>query len=120
MASTKSATAVWSSQTLTAGAGDTTSSTVDLQDGYGALAMIRLTNGATGPTIAAQVQLQISEDDSSYYDYGSPFVGTTDNNDVIEWTVPIDIGAPYLQMVAGSNTAQNVTVDAKVVEITKV
>jgi len=34
----------------------------DLSAGYGAQVDIKLTNGATGPTVAAQVQIQVAAD----------------------------------------------------------
>jgi hypothetical protein len=119
MASTKGLTAIWSSQTLTASAGDTTSSAVVLDDGYGAAVSIKLTNGATGPTIAAQVQIQVSQDNSEWYDFGGPLVGDTANSAVVSWGgIEVPIGVEYLRLVAGSNTGQNVTVDADISEVT--
>jgi hypothetical protein len=120
MATTKARTSIWSSQTLTAGAGDTTSTAVDLSDGYGAQVNIKLTNGATGPTVAAQVQIQYSADDTTYFNYGGPLVGNTDNNGVESWSVTVPIGVEYIELVAGSNTGQNVTVDADISEVTAV
>ncbi len=119
MASTKSVTAIWSSQTLTAGSGDTTSSAVTLDDGYGAALHIKLTNGGTGPTIAAQVQIQVSADNSEWYNFGGPLIGTTGNSEVSSWGgIPIDAGVEFLRLVSGSNTGQNVTVDADISEVT--
>ena len=119
MASTKSVTAIWSSQTLTAGAGDTTATAVTLDDGYGAVLHVKLTNGATGPTVAAQVQIQVSADNSEWYDFGPPLVGSTGNSEVSSWGgIEIPIGVEYLRLVAGSNTGQNVTVDADISEVT--
>lgn len=121
MASTKSVTAIWSSQSLSAGGADTTSSVVNLTDGYGASLGIKLTNGATGPTIAAQVQIQISEDNSEFYDFGGPLIGNTDNSGIVSWGgIEIPIGAQYLRLVAGSNTGQAVTVDADISEVTAI
>lgn len=119
MASTKAVTAIWSSQTLTAGAGDTTSSAVDLSDGYGAALHIKLTNGATGPTVAAQVQIQVSADNSEYYNFGGALKGGTANSGVYSWGgIDIPVGVEYVKLVAGSNTGQNVTVDADISEVT--
>jgi hypothetical protein len=120
MATTKANTELHSSTTLTAGAGDTTSSSVNLIDGYGAGAFIRLTNGGTGPTVPAQVQVEVSFDDSSWIDFGGPLVGTSTNSDVIEWYVPIDKSVRYVRFVSGSNTAQDVTLDIDVTETTKI
>jgi hypothetical protein len=121
MATTKSVTAIWSGQTLTAGGGDTTSSAVTLDDGYGAALHIKLTNGATGPTVPAQVQIETSADNSEWYEFGGALVGTTTNSDVVSWGgIEIPIGVEYLRLVAGSNTGQNVTVDADLSEVTAV
>ena len=120
MATTKAVTAIWSGQTLTAGAGDTTSTAVDLSTGYGAQLHVKLTNGATGPTVAAQVQVQFSADDTEYYNNGGPLVGNTDNNGVESWTIPVPIGVEYVELVAGSNTGQNVTADADISNVTAV
>jgi len=121
MAATKAVTAIWSNQTLTKDAGDTTSSVVTLDDGYGAALHIKLTNGATGPTVAAQVQIEVSADNSEWYEVGSALVGKTGNNAVISWgDIPISIGVEYLRLVAGSNTDQDVVVDADISEVTAV
>ena len=121
MATTKAVTAIWSAVTLTAGAGDTTSSAVDLTDGYGGTLNIKLTNGATGPTIAAQVQVQVSEDNSEWYNFGGALIGSTANNAVTSWGgIIIPIATKYLRLVAGSNTGQNVTVDADLSEVTAI
>ena len=122
MASTKATTAIWSSQTLTAGAGDTTSAVLNLTDGYGGTLNIKLTNGATGPTLPAQVLIQCSEDNfTEAYDVGDALVGLTGNSAVISWgMIVIPPGTQYLRLVAGSNTDQNVTVDADFSEVTGV
>ena len=118
MASTKVVTAIWSTITLTAGAGDTASADIDLQDGYGGTLHVKLTNGGTGPTVAAEVQVQMSGDDTEYYGYGGPLTGNTDSSGVSSWTIPVPIGTQYLRLVAGSNTGQDVVVDADVTEVT--
>lgn len=120
MGTTKARTSIWSSQVLTAGGGDTTSAAVDLTDGYGGVLSVRLANGATGPTDPARVQVEVSHDNTAWYDYGSPLVGGTDNDGIYEWCVPLDIGVQYLRLVAGSNTEQDVTVDAEVTEVTAI
>lgn len=123
MALTKSRTSIWASQTLTAGAADTNSTWLDLTDAYVAQVDIKLTNGATGPTVAAQVQIQVAND----YNAGSPtlvtnfggaLVGSTANSAVTQWSVDIPPGVAALRLVAGSNTGQNVTVDADIDEVT--
>jgi len=121
MASTKTATALFNTTTLTADAGDTTSSVVSLVDGYGAAAFLKLENGATGPTIAAQIQIELSGDNTEWYKFGGALVGSTANDAITSWAaIEIPIAAKYLRLVAGSNTDQDVTADADVVELEKV
>ena len=121
MASTKVRTEIWASQTLTAGAGATTSAAVDLADGYGAALNIRLTNGATGPTVAAQVRIEVSADNSGWFDFGGALVGGKANDGIYEWGgIEIPVGVKYLRLVAGSNTDEDVDVDADIVEVTAV
>lgn len=121
MSTTKVATVLWSSQVLTALAGDTPSAVVDLTDGYGAVVSVRLTNGATGPTYPAEVQVRTSEDNVGWYNHGGILVGGTANNEVAEWGgLQIPAETQYLQLVAGSNTGQDVVVDAILSELTEV
>ena len=114
MALTKSRTSLHSSITLTAGAGNTTSSTVDNTGSYGTQVDISLTNGATGPTVAAQVQIQVAADSGGtlWVSFGGPLVGSTTNSAVSSWSVDLPIGVGAFRLVSGSNTAQNVTINA--------
>ncbi len=119
MASTKAVTVLWNAQSLTAGAGDATSALATLDDGYGAALHIKLTNGATGPTIAAQVQIEVSADNSEWYEFGGVMQAGVGNDDVVSWGgINIPIGVEYLRLVAGSNTDQAVVVDADISEVT--
>lgn len=125
MAATKSRTQIWSAQTLTAGAGNTSSSWIDLSSAYGAQLDIRLTNGSTGPSVAAQVQIVVAVDYNAGSPhlatyFGGPFVGGTGNSEVDYVSVEIPIGVAAIQLVAGSNTGQNVTVDADISIVTGV
>ena len=121
MATTKAFTAIWNAQSLTAGGGDTTSSAQTIDTGYGAAVHIKLTNGATGPTVAAQVQIETSGDNSEWYAMGGPLVGLTSNNGIASWgAIEIPIGVEYVRLVAGSNTGQAVTVDADISNVTAI
>ena len=125
MTITKSRTSIWSGQTLTVGAGNTNGLWIDLSGSYGAEIDIVLTNGATGPTVAAQVQVQVAND----YNAGSPtlvanfggaFAGGTANSGAYHCSIEIPIGVAAVRLVAGSNTGQNVTVDADISTVTAV
>lgn len=119
MASTKVFTAIWNSQTLTAGAGSITGSVQTLDDGYGATLHIKLTNGATGPTVPAQVLIQVGGDNVEWYDFGPVLKGDTANSAIRSWGgIEIPFGVEYLRLIAGSNTGQDVIVDADISEVT--
>lgn len=119
-ATTKVRTSIHSATTLTAGAGNTTSSTINLTTGFGAQLSIQLTNGATGPTIAAQVQIQTANDSSGtlWVNFGGALVGSTTNSAVTSWSIDLPIGVGAVRLVSGSNTAQNVTLDADISNVT--
>jgi hypothetical protein len=120
MATTKAITQMESGLTLTAGAGDDTGSSVDLSTGYGAQISLKITNGATGPTVPAQIQIQVSHDNTKWYDYGGPLVGSTTNSDIRSWSIQIPIGIEYIRTVQGSNTGQDVTVDIDLTNVSAV
>ena len=120
MATTKVVTAMENGLTLTAGAGDDTGTAVDLSVGYGAQISLKITNGATGPTIPGQIQIQVSQDNSEWYNFGGALVASTTNSDVTSWSVQIPIGVEYVRTVQGSNTGQNVTVDIDLSQVTEV
>ena len=119
MALTKSRTSLYSSQTLTAGAADTTSSAVDVSASYETVLDITLVNGATGPTVAAQVKVQVAADTGGtlWVDLCT-LIGGTANSTTYSWTVAIPNAVQAFRTIAGSNTAQNVTLNADYSRIT--
>ena len=120
MAATKVVTVLDNNVTLTAGAGDHTSSVWTLDDGYGGQLYIKVTNGATGPTVAAQAQVWASSDNSNYYKFGGALVATLGNNVVSSWSIPIPIGAEYIKIISGSNTVQDVVIRVEGSEVTAI
>ena len=120
MAATKARTSLASGVTMTAGAGNVNSSSVDLSTGYGAFVNVKLTNGATGPTVAAQVQVQVANDSGGtlWTNFGGALVGSTTNSAVSQFGVEIPIGCAAVRIVSGSNTGQNVTLDSDVSNVT--
>ena len=117
MATLKTPTTIFYNVTLTHDAADTTSSVVDLQDGYNSGVLVKITNAATGPTVAAQFIVYISADNSNWYSLVGAFVASLGNSVVSQWAINIPIWAKYLKIVAGSNTGQNVTIRAELVEV---
>lgn len=97
-----------------------TSETISVQD-WPRVGQIQylFTNGATGPTVPAQIQINFSNDNGSHwFPYGSAIVGPTGNNATAGNVIDIPPGTQYLQVVAGSNTAQNVTLRVELSYVT--
>ncbi|MCK5611826.1 hypothetical protein KAR91_58695 [Candidatus Pacearchaeota archaeon] len=118
MASTKVVTVLDNDVTLTAGAGDHTSDTWTVNDGYGGELYIKITNGGTGPTIAAQVLVQTSPDNSNWYNLTGPIESLLGNSIVSMWTIPIAAAAQHIKVISGSNTGQDVVIRVEGSEIT--
>lgn len=122
MALTKSRTSIWAGQTLTAGAGDTDGGWNDLSGSYDTTVNIKITNGGTGPTDPAQVQVIVAND----YNAGSPnepteyavYEAGTANSEDYDWVVHLPAPIQAFKLVAGSNTGQDVTIDADYSEVT--
>jgi len=120
MASTKVVAAIWSSETFTAASTHADSGVQTLDDGYGAQLGIKITNGATGPTVPLSLQILVSQDNSEWYDYGGAIMGATGNSAISSWSISIPIGVEYLKISPSvNNTGQNVTVEADISEVTK-
>lgn len=120
MAITKTGGVFHNNATLTAGAGDTTATAVDITDSDEAAVSIKITNGATGPTVAAQCQIQTSPDNSNWYNFGGPLQGGVANSGVYSWSgIRLPPGTCYARTVSGSNAGQNVTIRAEIVEYLK-
>jgi hypothetical protein len=120
MATTKVVTVLADNVTLTAGAADYTSSVLDLQDGYQAGLGIKITNGTTGPTVAAIAQVWWSADNSNWYKQGGAYGSALGNNVVSSWPAPLPVYAKYAKVTAGSNTGQNVTLRVEGIELSEV
>lgn len=125
MAASKTRTSIWSAQVLTAGAGNTNGAWIDLSTAYGAFVDMILTNGGTGPTIPAQIQIQVATNYNAGAptlptSYGAPLVGVTTNSGVTSFSAEIPIGTAAIRLVAGSNTGQNVQVDADISVVTSI
>lgn len=118
MAATKANVVVHDNVTLEAAAADTVSGTQNWGTGYGGMVTIKVTNGATGPTVPAQVQLWVSGDGTNFYQFGGPLVSRTGNSVVTSWAVELPIGVMQWRTVSGSNTAQDVTLRVESQQVT--
>jgi len=120
MSTTKVVSILDDNVTLTAAAGDHTSGIWTLDDGYGGQLHIKVTNGATGPTVAAVAQAWASPDNSNWYKLGGALGSTLGNNVVSSWSIPIPIGVEFIKVISGSNTGQDVVIRVEGSEVTAI
>ena len=120
MASTKVETVLHNNTTLNTNAAVNTSSVVVLDDGYGAGLNVQITNANT-QTTAGQCQIQVSSDNTVWYDFGRPLVASLVNGAVTAWGgIEIPIGVEYLRIRVGSQSGANIYVNASLSEVTAV
>jgi hypothetical protein len=112
---TKTRTSIWSGVTLAAGTPQT-SSAVNINTSFECQVNMKITNGATGPTVPAQIQVQVANDTTPtlLINYGGALVGTSTNSDVTYFSVTLPIGLAQMKLVGSANTAQSVTLDADI------
>ena len=108
---TKTARTLQTSATNTA-AGTKTGTAVDLTGAIGDfLITAKITNGATGPTIACSFYVEVSNDNSAWKTYCQLTAGVG-NNGIYEFAVLLPAPAMYVRSVFTGNTAQDVTVES--------
>ncbi len=118
MALTKATTAVQASATNNAAA-STTSSWIDARTFYGVTIYAKVTNGATGPTIAARFRVQVSPDNgTTIYDLSSETAAL--GNNVVTNCQPVTLpqDAMYYRTFFDQNTGQGVGILADSMHIT--
>lgn len=115
---TKTARTFQSSVSNGAGA-TTTGSAVNLTTAFGALITAKITNGATGPTVACDVIVEVSNDASAWKTYSRQSAGTA-NNGIYEFTVDLPPATMHARTRFTGNTAQSVTVEAFGHELTSI
>lgn len=108
-------------------AGGTTRGTLDLRTAAGGLLTIKLTNGATGPTVQAVANILVAHNsgatptaDSAGANWKTiwSFSGGIINNQITEQSIEIGPGVMHLEVEVTGNTGQAVTCEAFLSEIT--
>lgn len=110
-------------------AGAATRGTVDLRTAMGGLLTIKVTNGGTGPTVPATVNILAAHNTGTTPTAAAAgtdwktlysFAHSTTASAVGEWAVPIDPAVMHLEVEVTGNTVQAVTCEAFLSEITSV
>lgn len=108
-------------------AGSTTRGTADLRTAHGGLLTVKVSNGATGPTVAATVNILVAHNSGATPAAGAAgadwktiwsFAASTGNSVVTEQSVTIDPAVMHVEVEVTGNTAQAVTCEAFLSEIT--
>lgn len=101
-------------------AGGTTNGTgLDLRTTFGGLAMGRITNGGTGPTVGCDFVIQTSTDNSTWREYARQTAGTTASQ---SYDFPIEVppSVMYVRSVFTGNTGQAVSVECSFHELSSI
>ena len=110
-----------------ASASPPTRGTVDLRTAQGGLLTVKITNGATGPTVAATVNILVAHNSGATPTAASAgadwktiwsFTATTGNSAVTEQSIDVGPGVMHLEVEVTGNTGQAVTCEAFLSEIT--
>lgn len=110
-------------------AGASTRATLDLRTTFGGILTVKITNGATGPTVQAVCNVLIAHNSGSTPAAGAagadwktvaqPGNGTAANT-VGEWSFLIDQSVMHLEVEITGNTGQAVTCEAYLSEMTSI
>lgn len=107
-------------------AGATTRGTIDLEATYGGMLTLKMTNGATGPTVQCTAKVLIAHaatlpapgaagaDWKTLYTLG----GDVTANKITEIAIPIDPAIMALEVEFSGNTGQAVVVESYLSELT--
>lgn len=110
-------------------ADSTTRGTADLRTAQGGLLTVKIANGATGPTVPATVNILIAHNAGATPTAAAAgadwktiwsFAASTGNNVITEQSITIDPAVMHVEVEVTGNTAQAVTCEAFLSEITSV
>lgn len=110
-------------------AGTTTRGVVDLRTSFGGLLTIKVTNGATGPTVAPTINILAAHNTGSTPAAASAgtdwktiasFAGDSVNSSINEWSYEVPPGVMHLEVEVTGNTAQAVTCEAFMSQISAI
>ena len=107
-------------------AGGTIRQVIDLRSMYGGFLTVKITNGATGPSVQAVANVLAAHNSGSTPAAGSAgadwktlasWGGGTANNGVSEWSMVIDPAICHLEVEITGNTGQAVTCEAYITQL---
>ncbi len=118
MAAVKTARTLRSSTSVSAGASDT-SGVHDCSTTYGSVVTVKITNGATGPTLPCVARFEVSHDNSAWKTMYATQASTAANA-VHEYSQMLPAPVMFARVVCGGHTDQAVTVESFAHELTTI
>lgn len=115
--------------TSNAAGASTLGTPVDLRTAQGGMMTVKLTNGTTGPTVAATVSVLIAHNSGASpaaaaagVDWKTlcKFSGLLSANGIVEQAVPIDPAVMHVNVLVTGNTGQAVACEAYLSEVSSV
>lgn len=119
MSATKTLKTYIAAATSNAAGSTTTGTALDHTTAYGGVITAKLTNGGTGPTVAASVSVYVSGDNTNFK-LLAEVTGDTTASSVNEWAFDLPQGAMYSRVDVSGNTGQAVTCEAFCQELTTI
>lgn len=125
MALTKTPATIISAGTSNA-SGSLTRQAIDLRSVYGGLLTVKITNGATPPTIQAVANVLIAHNSGSTptaagagadWKTIASWGGGVVANGISEWSMVVDPAITHLEVEIGGNTGQSVTCEAYITQL---
>lgn len=107
-------------------AGSTTRGVIDLRSMYGGILTVKITNGASAPTIPAVANVLVAHNSSSTPAAGSAgtdwktvasYGAGTTNSGVYEFSMVVDPAICHLEVEVTANTGQAVTCEAFITQL---
>ena len=119
MAATKNLRTIIAAATSNTAASTTTGTAVDLTTKYGGVLTVKITNGGTGPTVPASGYVYTSGDNTNFK-LMTQLAAPSTSGVTTEWLVDIHPGVMYLRVDVKDNTAQAVTCEAFLQELSSI
>lgn len=107
------------SSTSNAAGGTTTGTAVNLTTALGCAVVLKVTNGATGPTVGCTVKIEVSNDTTNWFTWYAATASVTASA-VNEFSVDLPPAIMYARSKFEGNTGQAVTVEAVGHELTSI
>jgi hypothetical protein len=117
MAATKTKRTMIAAATSNAAGGTTSGTEVNLSTAYGALAVCRITNGGTGPTVGADFVVYVGSATGEKREFSRQTAPTT-LNAVTDFAVELPPATMFLNVDITGNTGQPVSAEVFVEELT--